>query len=455
MHNKLRWAILFFADIVGVVVCINLLFWTQQGSLFAPFTLGLGLFIIIINTTMLLSGTYLRSASKRLPKLPLTTFFKALLAVIPCVLISSLLPQDEFLRQLNGLHLIVLMALFACWATVNRLIVNRLFSWQQMMNPIVYLGYSNHTADFLQQIHVLEPRRSIFIATDQAIELPNTQSNTIQLVSLNKTSDDLAKLIPVGEVVVDPNFSLDTKRAEYLVSTRLSGFSVRSLSDFFEEECFKMSLTQLKEHWFLRAQGFAMIRSQSSLKIKRLFDILFALLLLLFSAPLIVIAAIAVKCSSSGPVFFVQNRVGLNGNIFRLFKLRTMQVNAEAAGAQWAEVDDSRITTVGHFLRHSRLDELPQCWNVLQGHMSFIGPRPERPEFTSLLADKTPYYDLRHLVKPGLTGWAQVMYPYAASEDDSLRKLEYDLYYIKHQSILFDMNILLRTLFIVLQRVGR
>jgi lipopolysaccharide/colanic/teichoic acid biosynthesis glycosyltransferase len=161
------------------------------------------------------------------------------------------------------------------------------------------------------------------------------------------------------------------------------------------------------------------------------------------------------KIVSRGPVLFCQTRVGMHGKTFTIYKFRTMRIDAEKSGAQWAQDNDERITPLGNFFRSSRIDELPQCWNIIKGDMSIVGPRPERPEFTSSLAKEIPYYDLRHVVKPGLTGWAQVSYPYGASTEDSLRKLQYDLYYIKNYSLLLDLNILLRTVLVTIRRTGR
>jgi len=163
------------------------------------------------------------------------------------------------------------------------------------------------------------------------------------------------------------------------------------------------------------------------------------------------IAAIAIKLDTRGPVFYSQTRTGLSGVTFRLYKFRTMVKDAEKSGPRWTKKDDPRITRVGRFLRSTRIDELPQLWNVLLGEMSFIGPRPERPDFNAELEAAIPYYDLRHLVKPGITGWAQVLYPYGASVEDAREKLQYDLYYIKNYSVMLDLVILIRTL----RAVGR
>ena len=178
---------------------------------------------------------------------------------------------------------------------------------------------------------------------------------------------------------------------------------------------------------------------------KRLFDIVLASMLLLFTAPLLAAAAVGVRASGPGPIFYRQTRVGHDGRLFTLLKLRSMRVDAEVDGAVWARTADDRVTPVGRFLRRSRIDEIPQALNVLEGSMSFVGPRPERPEFTGLLAEQVAHYAERHLVKPGLTGWAQVNYPYGASIEDAAAKLEYDLYYVQHFSLVLDLCIIVKT----------
>jgi exopolysaccharide biosynthesis polyprenyl glycosylphosphotransferase len=189
-------------------------------------------------------------------------------------------------------------------------------------------------------------------------------------------------------------------------------------------------------------------------KVKRCFDIGLSGLLILFAGPVLIAAAAAIKLDSPGPVLFRQTRVGHAGKLFSVLKLRTMTVDAEAEGAVWARSRDKRVTRVGAFLRRTRIDEIPQAFNVFYGSMSFVGPRPERPEFTGLLAEAIPHYGERHLVKPGLTGWAQVNYPYGASVKDAAEKLRYDLYYVKNFSLLLDAFIVIKTLKVALSGDG-
>lgn len=222
------------------------------------------------------------------------------------------------------------------------------------------------------------------------------------------------------------------------------GAHVFSYAQFVENHLKRVPVRQLSNEWFLYS---TLLGLEPHYRIvKRLFDLGIASLGLLLTAPLVALAALAIRLTSRGPAFYSQTRVGLYNQPFRIYKLRTMTANAERSGAQWAEKADPRVTPIGRILRKTRIDELPQFWNILRGDMAFIGPRPERPEFTRELAQQIPYYEKRHLVKPGLTGWAQINYPYGASVTDALKKLEYDLYYIKHGSLQLDMHILVRTL---------
>jgi exopolysaccharide biosynthesis polyprenyl glycosylphosphotransferase len=206
--------------------------------------------------------------------------------------------------------------------------------------------------------------------------------------------------------------------------------------------------------WLIYSEG---INSRGIVRLfTRVMDLMAASLLLLVTAPLMVLAALAIWVESGfrGSVFYAQTRVGLEGRHFTLYKFRSMCEDAEANGAQWAEEDDPRVTRVGRFIRTTRIDELPQLLNVLAGSMSFVGPRPERPEFVDRLSEKIPYFRERHCVKPGITGWAQLCYAYGASEQDALEKLQYDLYYVKNKSVMFDLVILLQTAEVVLWRKG-
>ena len=242
--------------------------------------------------------------------------------------------------------------------------------------------------------------------------------------------------------------------ANSLLECRLRGIAVEDWPTFYEKATGKILVTELRPSWLIFADGF--VKTPRTEIIKRLFDVCLASVGLILTAPLMAVIAVAIKLESAGPVLFRQPRSGQNGCIFILNKFRSMRQDAEeATGPVWAQLKDPRVTRVGNFLRRTRLDELPQLFNVLIGHMSFIGPRPERPEFVQSLQTQIPYYLKRLSVKPGVTGWAQVKYRYGASVEDSLEKLQYDLYYIKNLSLFLDLLILLNTVQVVLFARGR
>jgi sugar transferase (PEP-CTERM system associated) len=233
-----------------------------------------------------------------------------------------------------------------------------------------------------------------------------------------------------------------------LLDLRLSGVRVDDATAIQEELTGRIEVDDLNPSWLIFSDGFRL--KPALLMIERTLSVIASLSLLLLTLPLIPWIALAIKLSSPGPVFYRQKRVGRSGTIFECYKFRTMRADAEAdTGPTWADDNDPRITRVGHFLRWMRIDEIPQLWNVLRGDMSFVGPRPERPEFVEWLSREIPYYNLRHLVLPGITGWAQVNYPYGASLEESKEKLCYDLYYVKNMSVAFDLLIMFQTLKIV------
>lgn len=238
---------------------------------------------------------------------------------------------------------------------------------------------------------------------------------------------------------------------EDLLDCRLSGIEVLEPQAFFEREAGVLKLDLISPSWLTLSDGFA--HGTMTVLLKRLFDVLVSLLVLLLAWPLMLLTALAIRIEDGwgAPVLYRQRRVGEHGRIFEVVKFRSMRVDAEADGrARWASPGDRRVTRVGRFIRTTRIDELPQLLNVLRGEMSLVGPRPERPEFVSVLEENYAYYGARHRVKPGLTGWAQLRYPYGASEEDALRKLEYDLYYVKNHSLFLDLLILIETVEVVL-----
>ena len=261
---------------------------------------------------------------------------------------------------------------------------------------------------------------------------------------------DIAKEKQATMILLLPDAPIDDDIAHDLLEAKLRGSMVVDIRSFYEHVVQRLPLSQITDEWLLQTEGFSLNTRGSLRRLKRALDVLISLLLLIPAAPIMLITAIVVRLESPGPVIYTQDRVGLFEKEFTVYKFRSMRADAEKNGAVWASAQDARVTRFGKFIRKVRIDELPQIWNILKGDMSFIGPRPERMAFVTKLKETIPYYSLRHTVKPGLTGWAQVCYPYGASEDDARRKLEYDLYYIKNMSILLDINIVFKTVGVVL-----
>jgi sugar transferase (PEP-CTERM system associated) len=269
--------------------------------------------------------------------------------------------------------------------------------------------------------------------------------------------DDIPSIVrskAVHRVVVSLTDARGKLPMEKLLETKLDGVTFDHLASVYEEYMGKIAVENLRPSWLIFSEGFR--KSRILGVTKRILDFVVATFGLIVALPLMAIIALAIKLTSPGPILYHQRRVGRLGRIFTVHKFRTMRVDAEAAtGPVWAAKDgDVRVTAIGSWLRRTRLDELPQFWNVLKGEMSLVGPRPERPEFVEALKRDIPYYGQRHVVRPGVTGWAQVRYTYGASTEDALQKLQYDLYYIKNSSMALDLFIIFDTIKTVIRRKG-
>ncbi len=260
----------------------------------------------------------------------------------------------------------------------------------------------------------------------------------------------------IDEIVVASDERRNNLPVDDLFACKIRGIDITEILDFIERETGQIAVNLIYPSWVIYSNGFA---SANHLRntLDWIFNAVMAFCLLLITWPVMLITSILIKLDEgiNAPIFYLQERVGLDGQAFNIFKFRSMRIDAEKDGAQMAQLDDDRTTKIGKFIRKYRIDELPQIYNVIKGEMGFVGPRPERPEFVQKLIKNIPYYNERHNVKPGLTGWAQLKYPYGSTENDSLEKLKYDLYYIKHRSFLLDLLILIRTVEIVLFGKGR
>lgn len=336
---------------------------------------------------------------------------------------------------------VIIFGLITLFQIVFRYTVNMVMIDKQ---KVVFVGINSYSDDLLNSINEDEQYKLIEI-----LENGNQDETKNKILEMCKNR----KI----DIIVDFDESLleDPKFVDKLLQYKLTGIQYFNYLDFYEIYERKLPVAHLSPKWFLEDTGFEIYHNSFNLKAKRVLDVFFALLIGICVFPLMIIAAIIVKLESRGPIFFIQERIGEGNTPFKIVKFRSMTTDAEKNGPQWASKNDNRVTKWGKIMRATRIDELPQLWNVLKGEMSFVGPRPEREFFIQQLEKNIPYYNLRHTVKPGLTGWAQVMYPYGASTEDAYRKLQYDLYYIKYHDLLFDVKVLLKTITIVVFGKGR
>jgi exopolysaccharide biosynthesis polyprenyl glycosylphosphotransferase len=249
----------------------------------------------------------------------------------------------------------------------------------------------------------------------------------------------------IDQIVIADPAKQTAQLTQKLLDARLKGAEIIDSTEVYLLLKGKIPINFIQAEWFIKAKGFGLSEKNIMIKVKRIIDMIFSSLFLILSLPFWLIIAIAIKINSKGPIFYKQERIGKNEAPFFLYKFRSMIDKAENGKALWADENDKRITLVGKLIRKLHMDELPQLYNVIRGEMSLVGPRPERPEFVKDLKNEIPYYSLRHFIKPGLTGWAQVNFPYASSLEDSHEKLEYDLFYISHITLLLDLRVLFKT----------
>ena len=388
--------------------------------------------IVMANSTFDLYRTDFRDSPLKMPGMSLVT---SLISLLLTAFSIYLLGIEQFIGEYHGRGVLLgTFGGFALLAASHRLVLHRVFEKVRGQRNYLVLANLKEYNHLLQEGHNRSEGENFdFLAA------PNSD---ILLSRVRKTQY-------VG-IIVGSEILKNDELIKILMQLRLAGLRIFNMHDFFENVWFKIPIPGLRDQWFVTGNGFVLLHNPVGLKVKRILDIALSLILMLATAPLMFVVALAIKMSDFGPIIYSQKRTGKNRSTFTLYKFRSMKVNAEAEQARWAAPNDLRVTKIGKTLRIMRIDELPQIWNVFKGEMSFIGPRPERPEFNSKLEKNIPYYNLRHLLRPGITGWAQVLYPYGASEKDALEKLQYDLYYLKNYSLLLDFSIIIKTIKIVL-----
>jgi exopolysaccharide biosynthesis polyprenyl glycosylphosphotransferase len=263
-------------------------------------------------------------------------------------------------------------------------------------------------------------------------------------------TQQIIKEAQVKKVIFAINHTASDTLLASLIKLRINGIIVEDMLSLYERQVKKIPIHHIHNRWLLLEDGFNLYRGEVTKRPKRVFDLLLSIVALILLSPVMIITAVLIMLESPGGFIFAQKRVGLGEKVITLYKFRSMRCDSEVAGAQWAQSNDPRITRIGSFIRKFRIDELPQLWNVIKGDMSIIGPRPEQIKFVRELEKLLPFYYIRHTVKPGITGWAQIMYPYGATVEDAKEKLEYELYYIKNISLFFDLKIILKTIGVII-----
>lgn len=431
-------------DAVGIVLSFNLAHWLHIGR-WAGAPPQIVLIVVPITLfIMYVGGVYRSDLETWGLRLVIRTFLTvagAGVAIAALAYATQATEQDMLFWRGT---LVRAYVLFAVWAVAWRIYVSFL---------------TQATSKRLHWLVIGSGERARYLAND----FGNTAINgELEFFEFEQDSEQMRERFDKLETRIRGMSGIvlagDTEVPEWmmtrLMKLRLEGVRVFDLTDFYERFLHRIPVLHIKDGWLAFAHGFDLLHADSQLKVKRFLDIVGAALLLVVLSPLMLLVALLIVADSRGSPIYSQVRTGHHGKEFRLRKFRTMVRDAETTGAQWARPDDPRVTRVGRLLRVTRIDELPQLWNVLVGEMSFVGPRPERPYFNELLEKDIPYYYLRHLVKPGITGWAQVMYPYGASVDDARKKLQFDLFYIKNYSLILDLVISVKTTRVMLTGRG-
>jgi sugar transferase (PEP-CTERM system associated) len=381
-------------------------------------------------------------------------FLRIVICVLAAGLLSIILSAAYAAPHVPFVSLVKICGLACVLVALMRIAANSWLDMELFKRRVLVIGAGN-SAGRIGKLRRLTDSRGFKVIGYLPMQGEAVVVDSKKLVTVAEPLAQYAASRGINEIVV----GMDDKRQSFplreLLACRLAGIEVISLVSFLERETGKVYLDILNPSWMIFSKGF---RRDNLRRInERVFDLAASAILLVCNSPLLLLVAIAIKLEDGlrAPIFYRQERVGFGGKVFRLVKFRSMRIDAERNGnAQWASANDERVTRVGRFIRKLRIDEMPQILNVCRGDMRFVGPRPERPNFVASLQSAIPYYEYRHTVKPGITGWAQLCYPYGASQEDAAEKLQYDLYYVKNHGLLFDLLILLSTAEVILFAKG-
>jgi exopolysaccharide biosynthesis polyprenyl glycosylphosphotransferase len=445
--------IILVADILGLVVSLVLASYLTLSYIQMGFYLTLCVITMVVLAGLYLLDTYHPDRQIAGMRAGYRVFVSNCITGIICILAVYLSKTWEQNLSINPTTFLIGLGLSTIWSIKIRLLTAQWLRSHAENYPWLMLGAGDKSMKVAETFLQSKQCGKLVVLTEDSF-----QSTAIKPPLID--GGDLSNLMSCAQqhwsgVIVGDDIELSDAVHEILMKLRLQGTPVYRLPDFCEFLFWKIPPSLLEDHWFAFSGGFNLVSGSIRLRTKRVVDLLLSAILLLMLSPLMAIVGLLIKLDSRGPIFYSQLRSGLHGETFRVYKFRSMYKDAEKRGAQWAKKRDPRVTRIGYWLRILRIDELPQIWNVLRGEMSLIGPRPERPEFDVKLKEAIPYYELRYLVKPGITGWAQVLYPYGASFEDAYEKLSYDLYYIKNYSLWLDFAIILKTIRVVFLGKGR
>ena len=423
---------------------------SQIGMEMGPFSerwLSLAGSGLVVWLAMISVGVYGPNALRSLRYAAARLLVAISLSILALAMVEFVMSDITFWRS----TLFYMMVLTIGLMVSDRLLLNSFLGSSAFRRRVMVLG----AGDRAQRVRELGDRPESGFAVVAYIAM-NEGHRVVEEAIPREAIHDLGRFVEnlgVSEVVLALQERRNALPLKDLLRIKTKGVHVNDFSSFMERETGRVDLDTVNPSWLIFSDGFSSSRMFSSAA-KRVFDIAASSILLALTLPIIALFALLVKLDSKGPAFFRQKRVGLYGETFNLIKLRSMCTDAETNGAKWAEENDPRVTRIGRFIRKVRIDELPQTWSVLKGQMSFVGPRPEVPQFVNDLEEHLPFYAERHMVKPGITGWAQINYPYGASIEDSRKKLEYDLYYAKNYTPFLDLVILLQTVRVILWPEG-
>ncbi len=448
-----RKLLLLLVDILIIILSINLAFIIRlKEPTISYLGLNKGLFTILLMLAIFLTSFYIFDFYNTREKFRSIRF---LANVIGSVILVSLISIGLFYvfpymigRGVFLISLILIEILIVTW----RLFYPSFFKLTLPTRKVLIVGKGKPAEVIYSLIRKNPEYKVIGIIGDRSRKKGALEKKTLgNTLSLEKIVNDY----DIDDIIVTTEPIRNKQLNKSLINCKMRGINIWDVPAFYEYFIDKLPVQYIKEHWFLFTHGFEKLGSNIYRRLKRAIDLVISSVVLIIAFPLGIIIALAIKLNSKGSIFFMQERVGENQKPFNLFKFRTMVSDAERGVPMWAEENDPRVTNIGKIIRKTRLDELPQLINVIKGDMSLIGPRPEREFFVKKLTEKIPFYSLRFSVKPGLTGWAQVIYRYGASEEDALEKLQYELYYVKNMSLFLDIRILLKTIRIILFGMGR